>query len=223
MSEQHIKLSQQALKTCGFYAGKIDGDWGKMSHTALTKSLTNDGYTPPKTNKTIVITAGHGGRDSGAVNGNITESHIATEMRNMITYYLQKAGVQVVNDGDGHENLPLTDAVKLIRKGDIAVELHTNAAYSLVANGVEALARPDDKAISQKLCTAVANVLGIPLRGDNGWKSESSGQHSRLAYVSNGGIILELFFISNPNELRKYQERKWTLARSIADVLMQHV
>ena len=41
----------------------------------------------------------------------------------------------------------------------------------------------------------------------------------RLGYVSAGGLILEVFFISNPAEMAVYQARKWLVAQAIADVL----
>ena len=65
--------------------------------------------------------------------------------------------------------------------------------------------------------------MGNPLRGDKGWKAENSGQHSRLAYVSNGGIILELFFISNDEELSTWKQKKWLVGKAVAEVLMEHV
>lgn len=64
--------------------------------------------------------------------------------------------------------------------------------------------------------------MGNPLRGDKGWKAENSGQHSRLAYVSNGGIILELFFISNDDELTLWQQKKWLVAKVVASTLAQY-
>ncbi len=76
---------------------------------------------------------------------------------------------------------------------------------------------------SVKSCAALASVLDIPVRGGNGgWKNEGSGQHSKLAYVSAGGIILELFFISNDAELQKYFERKEHVFMGIADVLTEN-
>ena len=64
--------------------------------------------------------------------------------------------------------------------------------------------------------------MGIPTRGtDDGWKNEGSGQHSRLGYVRNGGIILELFFISNPTELAVWQDKKWSVAKAVAEVLAE--
>lgn len=172
----------------------------------------------------VTITAGHGAGDSGAVNGQITEAEIATDMRNMITLYLERKGINVRNDGAGNTNQSLRRAIRLIKGSDIAIEIHTNAFHLPRAQGVEALAQSKDKAICAKLCSAVSKVLDIPVRGnEGGFKSEGSGQHSRLGYVRNGGIILEMFFISNPNELAKYQARKWLVARELAEVIAEHV
>lgn len=171
----------------------------------------------------ITITAGHSNSDPGAVNGSDRESEIAQDMRNIVAYYLKSKGIPIRTDGEGKGNLPLSKAIKLIKGSNIAVEFHCNAATSKAAKGVEALSQPKDKVISQKLCTAVSSVMGNPLRGDKGWKPENSGQHSRLAYVSNGGIILELFFISNDAELSIWKQKKWLVGKAVAEVLMEHV
>lgn len=173
--------------------------------------------------KIVTITAGHSNSDPGAVNGIDRESEIAQDMRNIVAYYLKSKGITIRTDGDGKGNLPLSEAVKLIRGSNIAVEFHCNAATSKSAKGVEALSQPKDKVISQKLCAAVSSVMGNPLRGDKGWKPENSGQHSRLAYVSHGGIILELFFISNDEELSIWKHKKWLVGKAVAEVLMEHV
>lgn len=174
---------------------------------------------------TVTITAGHGGKDSGAVaSDGTTEASIATEMRRLIVYYLDKAGISYRTDGVGFENQPLNQAVKLIKGSSLAIEIHTNSFHSASAQGVEALAQSKDKHICQQLCQAVSQVMQIPTRGtESGYKSENSGQHHRLAYVRNGGIILELFFISNPSELEKYRAKKWLIAKAIADVIIQYV
>ena len=173
---------------------------------------------------TVVITAGHSNTDPGAVNGNITEASIATDMRNMIALYLERKGIEVITDGDGSDNQPLRQAIKLIKQGAIAIEFHCNAFHLPSAGGVEALAQPKDKIICQKICEAISDVMSIPVRGPTGgFKPENSGQHSRLGFVREGGIILELFFISNPTELATYQSKKWLVAREIADVIAEHV
>ena len=171
----------------------------------------------------VTITAGHSNTDSGAVNGSDRESDIAQDMRNIVAYYLKSKGITIRTDGEGKGNLPLSEAVKLIRGSSIAVEFHCNAATSKTAKGVEALSQTKDKVVSQKLCAAVSSVMGNPLRGDKGWKAENSGQHSRLAYVSHGGIILELFFISNDAELSIWKQKKWLIGKAVAEVLAEYV
>ena len=174
--------------------------------------------------KPIVITAGHSEIDSGAVN-TVTkdrEADIVRDMRNMVAHYLTQENIPFLSDGTGLENLPLSKAIELAKKGCIAVEFHCNAAASEKAVGVEALSNIKHKGISQQLCQAVAIEMGNSLRGDLGWKPENSGQHSRLGFISKGnGIILELFFISNPRELATWKARKWLVAKRVAKVLIE--
>lgn len=170
----------------------------------------------------ITVTAGHSNKDPGAVNGLFREADIAQEMRNMVALYLHQKDIAVKTDGEGKGNLPLPAAIKLISGSKAAVEFHCNAFPKPTAGGCEALSQPKDRALSQRLCKAVSDVMGIPTRGtDGGWKGEGSGQHSRLGYVRNGGIILELFFISNPTELAVWQDKKWLVAKAVAEVLAE--
>jgi N-acetylmuramoyl-L-alanine amidase len=172
--------------------------------------------------KIVTITAGHSNKDSGAVNGSDRESDIAQDMRNIVAYYLRAEGISIRTDGEGKGNASLSEAVKLIKGSAIAVEFHCNAGPK-TAKGTEALAQPKDKLISQRLCAAVSSVMDIPVRGDKGWKPENSGQHSRLAYVSGGGIILELFFISNDSELATWKAKKWLVGKAVAKVLSDYI
>ena len=170
----------------------------------------------------ITVTAGHSNKDPGAVNGLFREADIAQEVRNMVALYLRQKDIAVKTDGEGKGNLPLPAAIKLISGSKAAVEFHCNAFPKPTAGGCEALSQPKDRALSQRLCKAVSDVMGIPTRGtDGGWKNEGSGQHSRLGYVRNGGIILELFFISNPAELAVWQDKKWLVAKAVAEVLAE--
>ena len=170
----------------------------------------------------ITITAGHSNTDPGAVNAKsqTTEASITCEMRNMVAYYLEKARVHYRTDGTGKTNQPLKQAITLISGSKIAVEFHCNASSTPSSKGIEALAQPKDRALCQRLCQAVAEVSGFSLRGDKGYQPENAGQHARLGYVRAGGIILELFFISNDTELAIWNAKKWLIAKAVADVLI---
>lgn len=167
--------------------------------------------------KTIVITAGHSNIDPGAVGNGLQEASTVTDFRNMVAFYLKQAGASIKTDGDGPTNLPLNNAAALIGAGDIAVEFHLNASDNAAATGVETLSSDADRALGNLLCQAVATTLSIANRGAKG---EASGQHRRLLFVQKSGIILELFFVSNAQDVAKYQAKKWLVAKEVARVLL---
>ena len=174
--------------------------------------------------KIIVLTAGHSNTDPGAVNGSDREADIAQDIRNIVASILRDDyGLTVRTDREGKGNMPLREAVKLIRGSDVAVEFHTNAAANKAATGVEALSTPKNKRWCQVLSRAVADATGWKLRGEGGFKPDNAGQHSRLAYAQAGGIVFEPFFISNDADLKLFKERKWAICRAIATAIAMEV
>jgi N-acetylmuramoyl-L-alanine amidase len=166
--------------------------------------------------RTIIITAGHSNTDPGAVGPGATEASIVTGFRSLVAQALRARGAVPITDGEGYTNLPLRDAIRLIQPGSLAVEFHCNAGPPS-ATGVETLSQDRHMTLGRALTGAVSAVLGIR---DRGAKPEGSGQHSRLGFVQAGGIICELFFISNADDLARYQANKQPLADAIADVLI---
>lgn len=236
-----VKELQQALKNKGYDIGGVDGIFGTKTEVALkafqkqlgvaetgelgpwvrSKLITN---TSVNNKKTIVLTAGHSNTDPGAVNGKRTEAQIAVEIRDGVSSILRSKGYTVINDGKERDNQSLNEAVKLIPKGILAVEVHLNASDNKLAGGIEALAKDKDKLFCKNLCYNLSQVFGNKVRGsDGGWKPENSGQHSRLAYVSAGGIILETFFISNDKELKTYDDNKSLVYAVIAKTIEDHI
>ena len=170
--------------------------------------------------KTVTLTAGHSNTDPGAVNGSDREADLAQDMRNIVASILRNDyGLTVRTDGEGKGNMPLREAVKLIRGSDLAIEFHTNAAVSKAATGIEALSTLKNKRWCQVLSKAVAKVTGWKLRGEDGFKPDNAGQHSRLAYAQAGGIVFEPFFISNDTDLALFKTTKWGICRAIADAI----
>ncbi|MCJ8512261.1 N-acetylmuramoyl-L-alanine amidase [Acinetobacter lwoffii] len=173
-------------------------------------------------NQFVAVTAGHSNSDPGAVNGRVKEADLVVNFRNAVSYYLREAGLQVKTDGAGNKNDPLSSAIKLIKGSSVAVEFHMNAATSKQANGIETIALPKDKKLAQDLSKAVADALGSRLRGDNGWIDQSKSARGRLAYVNAGGLIIELGFISNEDELARFNARYWLAAKAVAKVLIDY-
>ncbi|MDF0605301.1 N-acetylmuramoyl-L-alanine amidase [Neisseriaceae bacterium TC5R-5] len=169
----------------------------------------------------IFISAGHSNDDPGAVANGQTEAAIVADFRNMVAFYLREVGHEVVTDGVGTVNQTLSQALKHIPGSDLAVEFHCNAAGSQTAKGVESISLPPLKGLSQRLSAAIASVLGSPLRGDKGWIDQKQSARGSLAFVNAGGVIVELFFLSNPQELAVYQAKKWLVAKAVAAVMKE--
>lgn len=171
--------------------------------------------------KNLFISAGHSHTDPGASGAGVCEADIVLEFRDLLANALEARGVQFQRDGREGENLPLSQAVKMAAEADIAVEFHCNAFSNPSVSGVETLSGPEHLELGARICKVVSETLGIRNRGAKG---EASGQHSRLAFISRGqGIIVELFFITNSDDVAKYQRRKMTLAEELADLLEEAV
>ncbi len=170
----------------------------------------------------VTVTAGHSNVDPGAVSGKLKEAELVTNFRNAVAYYLKSSGISIKTDGVGTTNNPLASAIKLIKGSSVAVEFHLNAAGSSQANGIETIALPKDKKLAQDLSKAVAAALGSRLRGNEGWIDQSQSARGKLGFISNGGLIVELGFISNEDEISRFNARYWLAAKAVADVLIDY-
>ena len=183
------------------------------------------------TNKIVCVTAGHsntGKIDSGAVTtvgGKlIKEADLAVKLRNAILHYLQQdKGITTRCDGYSTVNLELKEAIKLIKGSDAAVEVHFNSSTNKTANGVECIALPKDKVLAQKLSAAVSKVTGSRLRGVGGFITQEDSARGKLGYINAGGLILEVSFLSNDQELKVFEDKYWLIAKSISEVLIDYV
>ena len=170
----------------------------------------------------VAVTAGHSNTDPGAVRGSVKEAEFVTKFRNAVELYLLRAGLTVKTDGSGGINLPLTNAIQIIRGSTTAIEFHLNASENAKANGVETIALPKDKALAQALSKAVAGVTGGVLRGNAGWIDQSQSARGKLGFVTNGGLIVELGFLSNLQEFAVLEAKYWLVAKAVADVIIAH-
>ena len=170
----------------------------------------------------VAVTAGHSNTDPGAVRGKDKEADFVVKVRNAVELYLLRAGLIVKTDGQGSINLPLTNAIQIIRGSSTAIEFHLNVSDNPKANGIETIALPEDKKLAQAISQAIAGVTGGVLRGDKGWIDQSKSARGKLGFVSNGGLVVELGFLSNPQEFAVLQAKYWLVAKAIADVIIAH-
>lgn len=168
------------------------------------------------------VTAGHGGRDPGAVAADgTTEAAIVTELRDIVASKLRAAGHQVKTDGARWLNLPLVHALALVPGADAAIEIHMNATGLRTVRGVEVISLPAQRELARTIARRVAHVLETPVRGAGGWIDQAQSARGRLGFVRAGGLVVEVGFISNPEELHRVRTRLWTVASAIAQALTE--
>lgn len=183
--------------------------------------------------RTIFISAGHSnklGRDRGAASGPWVEGVLTAELRGIIIENLKAFDVPVISDSD---NSVLQETLNqfrgLMSSNAIAVDLHFNSSILPRAEGTEVLIpeQPSDfeLLLAQKLAGVISDTMEIKARGSYrgfaGVKTELESHHRRLAWMRLKAetVLLEICFISNPNEIVKYQALKEQLGRKIAEVL----
>lgn len=170
---------------------------------------------PPQLH-TVMLSAGHSDVRPGIVANGYKEADIVLQFRDDVSARLDGLGIRHVLDGDPGENLPLRDAVPIANAADIAIEFHTNGGGP-GATGVETLSRAHNKPLGAELCRVTADLLGIANRGA---KPEDAGYHERLAFVSGGGgLIFELFFLSNANDLYQFKQHYDEFVDAVAGVI----
>lgn len=89
--------------------------------------------------QTVVIDAGHGGKDPGAMHNKVVERDVTLDIARRMKPLLEKAGLRVRLTREGNRTLTLSDRVVLGRKykGDLFVSIHVNACPNPAISGIE--------------------------------------------------------------------------------------
>lgn len=136
----------QLLKGTVINIEKKDGDWleiqfqGKPAYVHKNFVEIHDvvkGGT--LNNKVIVIDAGHGGKDPGAVTDDLYEKEVALKVSLLLQEKLEEEGALVIMTRDDDTYLTLDERVEVANRtnADIFISVHANAATNPSANGVE--------------------------------------------------------------------------------------
>lgn len=194
----------------------------KTQPTVKPKKEQKEKIQKIKGKRTVVIDAGHGGQDYGAIREGINEKDINLDVARMISDILAKAGVTIVMTRDSDEFIALADRVDIASRNeaDLFVSVHVNASVKPEINGLETHYYNDN---SLDFANVVhANMINQVNKKDRGiFKSKF--------YVINHNhmpaILVEIGFISNDVERGELvtQDRKQKTAKAIADGILQYL
>lgn len=205
--------------------------WASATYITSTKPIDN---TNINTNKTIVIDAGHGGFDAGAVGPTgVKEKDVTLSVSLKLGKILQNKGFKVVytrtkdneswltNTTVGEELKNRVDTTKNTN-ADYFISIHNNSSNISSARGMETYYQSSSnssQALASDIQDNMVKSLGLPNRG------VKTANYYVLRNNSATSVLVELAFISNPNEEkllnnRTYQD-KW--ANSIANGFISYI
>ncbi|WP_461200836.1 N-acetylmuramoyl-L-alanine amidase [Anoxybacillus sp. TBDG-1] len=190
----------------------INGYWAKIVyngqfayvHKTYLK-LRNIAGSPVK-GRIIVVDAGHGGKDPGAVAGGANEKTIVLEVAKLLKDKLEKAGATIIMTRETDVYPTLQDRVNIAKNNyaEMFVSIHTNSATNTSAKGAEVYydssTNPNGEE-SKKLAQYIqAEIVRMANMVDRGVKN--SGLYV-LRNNSVTSVLVELGFISNAEDRAK--------------------
>lgn len=188
------------------YAGYTQSPAAAVSPDPARNTPARAASTPTSsalTGKTIVVDAGHGGHDPGAVGivHNLTEKLVNLDTALKLTKLLEGAGAKVILSRKTDVFIPLGQRVTMANnaRADIFVSIHANAHNNRSIGGTETYYnssyRPAD---SRRLAALVQQELVKELKlRDIGVKE---GGFYVIRHTTIPSILLELGFLSNAHE-----------------------
>lgn len=219
-------------------------DLGKTLEPALRPQLIT-GLTPVRT---VVIDAGHGGRDNGAVSPYECEKNFTLDVARRVRDKLKKAGVPVVLTRNSDVFVELQDRAAVANRlpDSIFVSIHFNAAdWNRDANGFEIYCvtpRGAPSTAYEELherdmvaengnehdlhSFALANTIYHSMQGgmemfDRGVKR---ARFAVLRLSTVPAVLIEGGFLTSPSDARKIASKEWreSYAASIARGILEY-
>jgi N-acetylmuramoyl-L-alanine amidase len=157
----------------------------------------------------IVVDAGHGGHDPGAINPrlNLLEKDIALRVALALEGWLMNAGETVILTRRSDLFVDLQDRARIanLEGADAFISIHCNAAENQDAHGVEIWTSKGQTA-ADSLATAIANVIQtnfqrLTQRHDfSDGDPDKEGNLAVLRLTKCPAVLIEAGFISNDQE-----------------------
>lgn len=169
-----------------------------------------------KDNKKIVIDAGHGGSDCGAIRNNINEKDITLDVSKQVRDLLVKKGYQVQMTRDTDKTVSLQDRVAISENyaPEIFISIHVNSSTGTEANGVEThYYHQESTMLAQTVHASIASAISSRNRGL--FKSK----FYVINHTTSPAILVEIGFLSNDAERAQLvsPSRKQATAKAIVE------
>ena len=176
---------------------------------------------PSKDKRCVVIDAGHGGSDTGAIGGGVNEKDITLDVAKRVEKLLKQKGYQVKMTRADDTYVSLQDRVDISEDycPDIFVSIHVNSSVKPEISGIEThYYHQESIELAQVVHSSFASAVQSPNRGL--FKSK----FYVINHTTSPAILIEIGFISNSAERAQLtgEKRKQATAKAIADGIQEY-
>lgn len=189
--------------------------------TQVDKSASPVGNLDTTSAVTIIIDAGHGGVDPGAVANNVIEKNINLSVAKKLADFLSISGYNVVltreedvllgnNDKEGYKRSDLNHRLSFIEKNEncIFVSIHMNKFETSSAHGLQTFYSSNNPD-SLRLAEAIQAASKL-IDANNTRKVKPDGSNIYiLEKTYKPAVLVECGFLSNPTDASKLSDNSY--------------
>ncbi len=159
----------------------------------------------------VVVDAGHGGSDPGAVYGGVNEKAVNLAVAQKVEALLAADGIDVImtREGDTYPSLSERPALANEEQATVFVSVHSNSASATSATGIEtyySVKNPEEdmsKTLAQYVQKAIIEETGAKDRG------VKSANYVVLREAFMPAVLVELGFMTNDGELANLTDSEY--------------
>lgn len=182
-------------------------------------------------NLQVVIDAGHGGTDPGAVNGNVYEKNLTLMISQYMYEQFQKRGIPVTLIRNTDETISPDERVNRIldaygdKSNVVILSNHINSASNSTAEGAEVIyALRNNSTLAENVLQAIENGGQVVRKFYQRRLPSDTSKDYYFIHRNTGSktqpLIIEYGFISNPEDLARIQNNYKTYVDNIVDAVI---
>jgi len=165
----------------------------------------------------VVVDAGHGGKDPGAMVAGAYEKNINLQVARKVASLLTQGGITVAMTRDQDEFIELEDRADVAnrRNADLFVSIHSDSAPDRSISGFTLYVASDASREAYKAAQAVSAAMSKTGSGTRGIRQ---ADYKVLVQTTCPAILVELGYLSNVTDARRLQDNAYQtrLAQAIA-------
>lgn len=170
----------------------------------------------------VVVDAGHGGKDTGAMRSGVLEKDLNLSMALNLKTALESRGLTVLMTRSSDTFVPLPDISGFANRNgpDLFISVHHNASVNTSIAGLETYYYHGNSIpLANKIHAQMVRMIGCNNRGVR------SARFYVINHTKAPAVLLEMGYVSNPSELQAVQSsaRQKVAAEAIANGVVDYL